>query len=39
MAAEIHDRIMKFPEQYNTQVCFVCLTYNQVLFKYQSYSL
>jgi len=32
MAAEIHDRIMKFPDQYNTQVCFAYLTYNQVLF-------
>lgn len=32
MAAEIHERIMKFPDQYNTQVCFVYLTYNQVLF-------
>jgi len=30
MAAEIHDRIIKFPDQYNTQVCLVYLTYNQV---------
>jgi len=26
MAAEIHERIMKFPDQYNTQVCFIYLT-------------
>lgn len=23
MAAEIHDRIMKFPDLYDTQVCFI----------------